>query len=324
MMNARTLTLVLAAGLLTGVSFAEPSAKADPLAGPKVTDHSVPGETRTLGTSETKARVRAIPHMAFMRVINSLRGEEAGDLRLSSEQSTSIDAIAADLRTQFQAFRAEHEDEIRTLLDEMPPEARERVLQRLGQEFDLRGERGPGANEGARRGGAKGGPKDGKDAGERGRRGPRGDRPMPPKGDEMMAPPRDGGPGEKGGKRNVDPEKAKEMRDKVQSLIEKAPDTRETHAKIFAVLTEAQREHVTQKLEEVRHRMEGAADKRIGEERAKREGDQFDKGREAVREALSKLSPEERRAIMEKMRSMSPEERREFIQQKLGELNATK
>lgn len=319
-MIARTLTLVLAAGLLTGVSFAEPPAKTDPLAGPKVTDHSVPGETRTLGTSEMKARVRAIPHMAFMRVIHSLRGEEAGDLRLTSEQSASIEAITADLRTQFQAFRTEHEDEIRTLLDEMPPEARGRVLQRLGQEFDLRGERGPGAKDGARRGGAK----DGQGPGPRGPRGARGDRPMPPGGDEMMAPPRDGAPGEKGGPRGADPEKAKEMRDKVQALIEKAPDTRETHAKIFAVLTEAQREHVSQKLEEVRQRLEGEADKRIGAERAKREGDQFDKGREAVREALSKLSPEERRAVMEKMRDMSPEERREYIQQKLGELKSTK
>ncbi len=87
-----------------------------------------------------------------------------------------------------------------------------------------------------------------------------------------------------------------------------APKPADAHARVMAVLTEAQRDAVNKEVE--RLQKEAADHGRDGQK-----GD-AGKGGEGFREELlSRLTPQER----ETLKGMSPEQRREFIKQKLQE-----
>ncbi len=103
-MTSRIASLVLIAGLAAGfVSTASAQDKAPArdgqpkvLEGPRVQDGGVPGERRRFGPGAQDKRdmQREIPHMMFMRVVNSLKGPQAeSGERLSDEQVARINEI---------------------------------------------------------------------------------------------------------------------------------------------------------------------------------------------------------------------------------------
>jgi hypothetical protein len=293
--------LVLAT--LAGSTFAQPKddGNKDALKGPSVKDGGVPGENRKFNGGNgqpRKDRAREIPEMAFMRAIGALKGDKVAEAdRLTAEQESKIKAINEEFRNARQKYVADHKQEITELRDQLPPRERRRVDGFL----NVDGPKGP----------AEGRPKDG-DA----KKGPREDR----KDDGMME-----GDGQK-----VDEAKAEAARTKLKELLDNAPKPADSHAKVYAVLSDSQKKIVEGELARQREEMEKRGG-RPGKDGPKREFDDSDEGPGGkkpegapktgrpggpggdVREKmLEKLTPEER----EKLKTMTPEERREFIKKK--------
>lgn len=253
-MTSRIASLVLIAGLAAGiVSTASAQDKAPArdgqpkvLEGPRVQDGGVPGERRRFGPGAQDKRdmQREIPHMMFMRVVNSLKGPQAeANERLSDEQVSRINEIDAAFSERSEAFRKDNADEIRSLIQDLPPEDRRRVAELLGAG---RGEGRPGEGRPSDRAPGAERPTD---------RAPGADRP----GTEGRRPPRDGQrPGDDAapGRDRIDPAKAEQSRERLKVLMQKAPKASDTHAKIVAVLSDAQKKSLEQKLENARKEME--------------------------------------------------------------------
>lgn len=261
-MTTRIASLVLIAGLAAGfVSTASAQDKAPArdgqpkvLEGPRVQDGGVPGERRRFGPGAQDKRdmQREIPHMMFMRVVNSLKGPQAeSGERLSDEQVARINEIDGAFKERGEAFRKEHAAELRTLVQDLPPEERRRVAEMLGAN---RGEGRPGEGRPTDRAPGAERPTDRAPGaarpGSEGRRPPRdGQNP----GDEMV-PGRDRG-GERGGEK-VDPAKAEQARARLKELMQKAPKAGDAHAQIVSVLNDTQKKALEQKLENARKDME--------------------------------------------------------------------
>lgn len=304
-MNSNRIVWVLAgvSGLAMSMStVARADDDQDALSGPKVRDNSVQGERRTLtgkGDPKLDRAGRLQPRM-FERALGVLRADDApADLKLSAEQDEKIRDIRDDFHAQMKSYIEEHKAEIQDLRAKLPPRERGRVdeFMRVGQ-----GPGGPGGPEGDRpqRGrddGGKGGDGKGGDKAKGGEKGKgRPDMP-PPRRDEMMdedAP-------------MIDEAEAESAKMRLKELLDGAPKPADAHARVMAVLSDAQRTAVNAEVERIQKE---AADR----SRAK-PGDEGGKGERPREELLKHLTPEER----EKLKGMSPEERREFVKQKIKE-----
>ena len=295
--------VAVSGALVLGVGIASARAQEPKpaLGGPRVTDTGVPGEARSFGDAQAQTKkdlARPIPHVAFMRALHVVRGEGAGTLALTPDQDSRIRAVDQEFQGEIAKFRQDHQDEARDLLKDLTPEDRRQALQVLGR---VRGELG---TTGAR---AEKGPK-----GEKNRGRAQGTPPGPSP-DERMMP-------ETGEK--PDPARAAAAREKLKALLGDAPKPMDAHAKIFAVLSADQRASVEKELARVRDEMQQQAKDRMAQRLVdsnkvkglKKAGpDGTPAGprvdREAVRQAMQNLPPEER----EKVRNMSPEERRAYV-----------
>jgi hypothetical protein len=207
------LSLVLAAGTAHG----QDGKPADgTLEGPKVKDNSIPGQKRGFGESkDRKAGERPTPMPVIVKAMDVLRGERAGENRLSEEQETKFKAVMDDFRDSTKTYMDTHRDEVMSLRAQLSPEDRAKVDQAFGGEGrPLR----PG------KGGFKGGDKK-EDGGK-----PKG----PPKsGDPMMEAPGEGKP--------VDAEGSAKARARLTEIAAGRPKPEEAQAKAWAVLSEPQR-----------------------------------------------------------------------------------
>ncbi len=297
-MNRVAWVLVGAAGLALSLAQVARADDQDTLSGPKVKDKSVPGERRTLtGKGDPKnERAGRLPPRVFERAMGVLHGDDvAGDLKLSADQEEKIRAIHDEFRGQMDDYREAHHDEVMQLREKLPPQERRRVDQFMNPE------RGPGGpdGEGQKGPGAKG--PDGK--GPRGK-GPEGKRPNGPPPGEKHGP--DGGAPDDGMQPMVDEQEAQAARDRLKELLDGAPKPADAHARVMAVLNDAQRGAVTKELERIQKESAERGRDAKGPDGAGPDG----KGRE---DALKLLTPEER----EKVKGMTPEERREFIRAKV-------
>ncbi|MFO0832457.1 MAG: hypothetical protein U0637_11550 [Phycisphaerales bacterium] len=281
--------LVVGAGLAVGAPAAAQGDKPSDdgaLSGPRVKDNGVQGERRTLtGKGDPKLeRAGRLAPRVFERAVHSLQGEQAPEgVRLSAEQEKQIEDIRGEFMGQMRDYIAEHKDEIQTLREKLPPRERGRVDQFLDNA------RGPGGPEGERGGrGPDGGKGRGRGSGNR----PGPDAPPPPHDDAMQ----DDAP-------MADPSEVEAAKTRLKELLDGAPKPADAHARVMAVLTEAQRDAVNQEVE--RLQKEAA-------EKAK-DGAKGGPGGELREELRKELTPEEQ----EKLKSMTPEQRREFIRQKL-------
>ncbi len=289
--------------VLSGLAWGEPEKK-NLLGGPRVQDAGVPGENRrfTDGQGPARDRAREIPHRLFMQSLDVLRGESAGELKLTGEQEDQIKTIDREFMDSVRAYREEKKSEFRQLRETLPPQERRRLDEFVN---------GPGAGgpKGERRGRSEGRP-----GAERG----------PDRGQDHApdhAPGMDGPDGEMRG--TPSKEAAESARQKLKEMLEGAPKPADAHAKIFAVLTQGQKDAVTKQFGKVREEMESRRDeiraramveKRLKDrdaEEAAKEGSP----RERMEALLEAIPREERQQIREKLRDMSPEERRAYVQE---------
>jgi Spy/CpxP family protein refolding chaperone len=286
------LALIAGTGVASSAAFGQGASKdQDALGGPKVVDHSIPGQTRQFaGGAREKGAPRPLPPMAMMRAISSLEQPDAPEgLALTEDQKTQLKSIREEQQTLMRVYVEQHKDEILGLRERLPERERRRVDGFLngpaggpaGGPDGARGERGrkrgPGSGP---EGKPDAGPMDAMPEGERGARKDRGAAPQDEPSPEALA-----------------------ARQRLREIMEGAPKPEDAQVKAMAVLTPAQQEHVKAKLEEARARIqEGGKDEMRGEGGP----------RERM---LEKLSPEDR----EKLKGLSPEERRAFLREKLGD-----
>jgi gas vesicle protein len=261
----------LALALLAG-SASLASADDDALQGPAVKDRSMPGETRQFspGARDGKGArkdQRGMPHLAFGAGVRWLGSDEApADVRLSDDQQTKIKAIHDEFRGQLKAYRDDHARELDTIMDELPERAQQRLERFLSGEPG-----GPGEKAGK---GAKP---------PKGERAARREPPPAMDGDDvgMGAPPT---------------QEQQAAMEKLKELMDGAPKPTEAHAKIAALLSDAQKKALESKVQEIESTM----------------SDRQGQRRERAAKALKELTPEQR----EKFKNMSPEERKAAIQKR--------
>lgn len=306
-----TLALALAVGTSHAMAYQPGPAKSEQgkpsvLKGPKVRDSGVPGENHMFGGGGDGKfdRESIIPHRMFLHAFDVLRGDQAGALALTADQESQLKSIEESFRTTMDAYRAEHREEARKLIADLPPQERRRAMELLGPG----GPGGPGAADRApgqrpERGIDKA-PGKGKGKGKG-----KGQPPAPPEGRPMD----DGPMNDAGGP--VDPQKAEAAKARLKELFEGAPKPDDVHSKMFAVLTADQKAAVETELERAKKEMQDRRQEMF-KDRVKKDikGKIDEAGKagfdpEKVREFVQNLPPEER----QKIRDMEPKERREYI-----------
>jgi hypothetical protein len=298
-MNVRQTAIL--AGLILFAGHAIAQQDKAPLKGPSGNDNSVPGETRRFagqgGDRKERAAQAPVRHPMFMKALDVLRGDADASVRLTDAQEEGIRKADADLRDKTQAFRTEHQAQIRDLMSKLTPEDRRRFAALAGM---MGNDRADGRGQPQRR----------PAAGGQGKR-PEGRPARAPEGDGMM----------------TDPAQSEAARDQLRALMETAPRPEDSHKAIFALLTDSQRPLVEKEIERLRTEM----DKRAQEggkqldreaERAKRTLDKKDApdgksdaagGKditsiddpripERARERLKNLPPEQQREALRRMR----------------------
>lgn len=238
------------------------------LGGPKVKDNSVPGAKSRFSTGKgdkkDRALDRGIPPGVYMRALESLRSEQASEgVRLTKEQDEKIHAITREFMESERAYIQQHRDELASLRNDLPPDMRKRVDERLKslKAFE------------------RGAPKEGEKKVKKGQ-------PVPPPSeaapDEPMM--------DKGAP--ADPKKAEAARDRLEQIFENAPKPKDAQSKVWALLTDAQRPVLQAEIERLKKEGPGAG--RPGGAEAGAPGD--------MREKLKNMSPEERQKFIAEMR----------------------
>jgi len=139
MRTAQAWALIAAVGL-AGVCFAEPEKQAMPptedvLKGPAVKDNSVPGQNRRFGTGPADRRMaqRSPAMPVVVRALNVLRGEQAGEHRLSEDQDGRLKKVLSDFESETRTYLQTHREEISRLVKSLPAEERTRVNRQFGE-----------------------------------------------------------------------------------------------------------------------------------------------------------------------------------------------
>jgi hypothetical protein len=319
-MNVRQTAIL--AGLILFAGHAIAQQDKAPLKGPSGNDNSVPGETRRFagqgGDRKERAAQAPVRHPMFMKALDVLRGDADASVRLTDAQEEGIRKADADLRDKTQAFRTEHQAQIRDLMSKLTPEDRRRFAALAGM---MGNDRADGRGQPQRRpaAGGQGKRPEGGEAGGQGKRPAAGGEGKRPEGRPARAPEGDG--------MMTDPAQSEAARDQLRALMETAPRPEDSHKAIFALLTDSQRPLVEKEIERLRTEM----DKRAQEggkqldreaERAKRTLDKKDApdgksdaagGKditsiddpripERARERLKNLPPEQQREALRRMR----------------------
>ena len=122
--SARTvLHAAILGSALAAAASAQPASStppADILSGPKVQDRETPGVPSQFG-EEMDPRQRTIrtPHEVFMRAVRSLEDESTpADARLTPEQRSQIEAIAAEQQQKNREFMKANMEELRALREQ--------------------------------------------------------------------------------------------------------------------------------------------------------------------------------------------------------------
>lgn len=241
--NVRGLVTGLMLMALAGGATAQPSSdkQGDPvLRGPRITDNSAPGERGSFGGSRGKgAQQRPIPQPVFMKAVMTLNADGApAETRLSAEQEDQLKAIEQEFRDSQREFIKQHRDEVRELSGQLPPEDRARLRELIGAQGGEGGRLGKSLKDAPGKPPSRGGKKNA-------------EKPEAEKApDEMMAPPT-----EMSGAK-PDEQQVQAAREKFKSLMEQAPRLEQARGKMWAVLSEPQRQAVEGEIKKVREEMQ--------------------------------------------------------------------
>ena len=270
-------SLVLAAGTARAQ---EGQPKDGPaLEGPKVRDNSMPGKKQAFGdgNKDRKAGDAPIRLPVVMKALDVLRGEKAGENKLTDAQESSIKGAFDEFQKSTREFMDKHREELGTLRSQLSPEDRAKVDQAFGGEG-----RGPRPGKAGDKGGGNGGDKK--------------DQPKPD-GDPMMT------PGEDAPK--VDAETSAKARARLTEIYAGRPKPEDAQAKAWSTLTEPQRTILQAEI------------KRVNEEMAKKGkpgaggGGLEDLKGKSPEEIMNDPRVPER--LRERLKAMTPEERKEAV-----------
>lgn len=261
--------LMATAGLATGQ---DKGAKQpdDVLRGPQVKDAGVPGQRGSLAKQGKGARERmenpAIPPRQFQQAVLALKEPSVpADARLSADQEEKLRVIRSDFESKVRDFRQAHEGEIRQLREDLGPEARRRLDERL-----------------------------------RGALGPEGDK--SPKGKPPQKKGKNKDAAGDGAKPDADPmdstQRENAAKERLVKLADELPNFREAQSQMWGVLNEKQQSIVKAKLDELRKEGEKKRDAAGGEPRAKL----LDRLTPEQREKLKNMTPDERRDALRRLR----------------------
>lgn len=264
------LSLVLAAGTAQAQDAKPKDGPA--LEGPKVRDNSLPGKKREFGdgNKDRKAGDMPVRLPVVMKALDVLRGEKAGDNKLTDAQESSIKGAFDEFQKSTREYMEKNREETTTLRAQLTPEDRAKVERAAG------GEGRPGQRPG--------GPK-GKDA-----KRPGGE-------DEMMAPP----------ETKADPEASKKAVARLQEIYAGRPKPEDAQAKAWSTLTEPQRTILQAEIKRVNEEMQKKAKPAEGgggleDLKGKSPEEIMNDPRvpERLRERLKNMTPEERKEAVKK------------------------
>ena len=268
------LALVILAG--TAIAQSQPKKADEPaLKGPAVKEGGVPGENRQFGDGKVKGKERMgteIPHRLFMQAVNSLRGETVdASVRLSDEQDSKIKAINDAFMESLSKYRADHMEEAKGLIKQLPPDEQRKAREFLGREARGLDGKAPKLGE---------------------------------KGKGKGKPPADATPDDMTGQ--TDAKKAEDAKTKLRELFEGAPKPADTHTQIFGVLNDAQKAAFQKQLDSLKKEMQDrAGEKRLDKKAAAKDPAAVDltdpRIPEQMRERLKNMSPEERQQALQRL-----------------------
>jgi hypothetical protein len=263
-LHTSLIAAMLAFAGLASTASAEPPPPPDrkhahPLGGPGVDDVNLPGKGRQFaqGMDADRKPAGRTNSRAIMQTLGSLGDPETpDDLRLTDDQREQIRAIADEFRDQMREFREQHKDEFEKLRGAGRPDRgpREGRGQRRGPDRDDRAPRDRDDND------MRAGPRN---AGPQNADAQRDDNAPPPPRQRGERP----GPGPRGERDEASPDQ-KAARQQMRDLMSKGPKIEDFQARLWDVLTPAQRELANQRLEAFRDQ----APPREGQRRRDRQG----------------------------------------------------
>ncbi len=254
------------------------------LKGPEVKDNSLPGQKRTFGEKGANAKRGEMPTPMplVMRAFEVVRGEQAGELKLTEEQDQKVKAAFEDHAKATREFMEKNREESEKLRAQLSPEDRakfEAAIREGGRELKAGKTEFKGKAKGA-----KDGAKDGTE-------------------DAMKE------------EKKVDPEAAAKARARLMEIYAQRPKPEDAQVKAFAVLNEAQRTAVQAQLARAKEELgkRGAANAKGAKkvtEGLKLDGPATSKTPEEImndpkvperlRERLKNMSPADREAAIKR------------------------
>lgn len=289
---------LLAMSLFAGLAAAQADqpAKDEPaLKGPAVKDNSLPGQKRTFGEGgkERKAGDRPIPLPVIMKALDSIRGEQAGENRLTPDQDARLKAGFEEFQASTRAYLEKNREEIASLRSQLSAEDRAKFDQAFG---------GQGRALQAKKTGFKGkAPKNGEKSPDKS--------PEKAPGDEMMNP---------GETPMVDAEASAKARARLMEIYAGRPKPEDAQAKAWAVLTEAQRKVVQEEVakaqkESAKKPGKPAGGAPVGDLKNKTADEIMNDPRlpEKLRERLKNMTPEQREDAIKRLKERGVEGLRE-------------
>lgn len=239
------------------------------LKGPAVKDDA-PG-TRKFTQKGQQRGQQEVPIRVFMKALEVIRGEQASeDVRLTAEQNEQLKAHMDGYQAEVAKFREANGEKIRALAAKLSPEDRKKAMQRLAPYLNERGGR-PG------------------EKGDKKAR-PGNDKPADEMGDPMTP---------------VDEKESNGAMYQLKKLAENAPNQANVQAKLWTVLTDAQKPLVQKELERIqkeqREKNKPADGAKPGEPGA---DPIMDNPRipQELKDKLKDMTPEERRAALREYR----------------------
>jgi hypothetical protein len=267
--------LVVKGVIVAMVSLAGSAIAQDGLGGPKVQEGEGAGKRGRFGGQPRGERPGAEGrprHGALWRVLTEMGTEKApAEVRTTDAQKTELEAVRENFMGEMNAYREQHAEEVKALMQVLPRNERRRAGEMLG---------GPGRGPEGR--GPEGRGPEGRGPGGRGKPdgGPEGERDRGPDGDDMMHE----------ADEQLDPAKAEAARARLKEIAEGAPKPQAAHDQVFAILNDAQDAYVKQRLSEVEDREPGEALRGLR-----------DKLTDEQKEKLKGMSPEERREYIREL-----------------------